>query len=229
MKISGFVVLISCFLAVTIGYTADSETVTHSISPVYEEMLGYQIKSMWRDLSKQHSELKHQEPRLVALDEQGEALIESVIKRSHNEIASALNELRPRNDGSAVIIILLTQSDPASLAKAAAYIGSRDAVQALLLTEEPVDSLISQIQNAGLAVVSVMSAFELEYVKGEDGRQIVQLDDPAYHQKIFERLVREGMNPVEAHPIVDQAVQDFRKLDRLKLVVLAREPTSTSF
>ena len=70
--------------------------------------------------------------------------------------------------------------------------------------------LESNLHEPSFNVHAVMGARELEFVKDESGRQAIDLDLPQYRYRIFERLVREGMNPVAAHPAAEQAVQDFR-------------------
>ncbi len=78
------------------------------------------------------------------------------------------------------------------------------------------------LKNQGFTIHSELSLFELEYVKNKAGRQMVNLDEPYFIHEIFKQQVRQGVNPVGAHEATDQAVKDFRKLKKPKLVIFGK-------
>jgi hypothetical protein len=74
----------------------------------------------------------------------------------------------------------------------------------------------------GFSLSEAVPVPELEFAKDESGRQIVNLDDPKYEYQIYERLVREGLNPVEAHPYARQAIEHLRQMDNIQVLFFTK-------
>ena len=85
------------------------------------------------------------------------------------------------------------------------------------------EHLEEKLARIGLKIFDFLSLPELEYLKNEEGRQVINFDTPQDTQKIFEHLVREGMNPVNAHTAAEEAIINFRKMKDIKLFILSKK------
>ncbi|OGW90099.1 MAG: hypothetical protein A3A73_01005 [Omnitrophica bacterium RIFCSPLOWO2_01_FULL_50_24] len=101
--------------------------------------------------------------------------------------------------------------------------GSRDDFL-ILLPRDGLDfeTIQSSVRAIRLTIHATITEPELEYVKDKTGRQLLNLDWSAPRERIYERYVYEGMNPVYAWPEVDQAIQKFRSSDKIAAVVVRR-------
>ena len=207
----------------------------YRLSPVYEEMLGNQVYSLWKNLIQRHL-INGTAPFYVAGWNQSEGLAEKVtasLRRTHGGFCDwrlgSLDDWKGKKPFRGVILIGSADSNlaPASdFRKAAAFfIGSKENKGYLILflkEAEQVAEFKPILKEAGLESKSVFALKEIEFAKDEWGRQVVDLDSPDYQYRIFEQLVREGMNPVRAHPMVEEAVKHFRNADKPKILIVGK-------
>ena len=187
-----------------------------SVSPLYEEMLANQIYSLRRELLDQKT-ITEEDPFYLFSDEEGQVLIADIgkiLKKNHPAISWSMNA----GEKGMVGVQLIHDVEKWLTSKFKNPIS-----YVLVLTDEPPDDkLLAKLSAKGLLVHSELSLFELEFVKNEQGRQIVNLDDPSVQNRVFQRLVREGMNPVFAHSATDEGIKNFRKLKKPKLLIFDR-------
>jgi len=189
-----------------------------NISPIYQEMLANQIDRLRKELIDQKI-IQPQEGFVVmgvARDEHQLAdEVISHLKRKYPEV-----NWQSSSDVSFYGIILMNGTQESALSKAGSLI---EKGYLIIFAEEPIDaSLKEMLKNQGFTIHSELSLFELEYVKNSEGRQMVNLDEPYFIHEIFKQRVREGINPVQAHEAAEQAVKDFRKLKKPKLMVFGK-------
>lgn len=207
----------------------------NSISPVYEEMLAHQVFVRWKE-SVQKDKPKPAPFFVVGWGEKENVLANGVaasLKRYHREAADwqympfrDWEKNRNRASFNGVILIGLDTAKNKGLRNAASYIGRPENKGFLIVfATEPIGRvwLESIFEKADLEIQAIISLPELEFVKDEKGRQVVDLDLPNYRNMIYEQLVREGMNPVNAFPAADQAIQSFRKSRASKILIAGDE------
>jgi hypothetical protein len=78
----------------------------------------------------------------------------------------------------------------------------------------------------GREVIGKWKPFELEFVKDSKGRQYLSLDDINFQDKIFERVVERGMNPVSAHKAVKEFIQAFRSNGETLVIFTGKKPNA---
>ncbi len=214
-----FLLIYSLSLSIFIsnGNAANLSSVGKRISPVYEEMLANQIYLLWRELLSQKA-VQEQDPFYIQsiVDDQSLTVdLGSILKKYHPSVNWRTNL---EEDGSFAGILLIPGSEKLpgpNIRSGQGYL--------MVFVNEPEDKKITaELNTHGFTLHSELSLFELEYVKDEKGRQIIDLDRPRFISQIFERLVQEGMNPVNAHLAADEAIKDFRKLKKPKLVIFDR-------
>jgi len=122
-------------------------------------------------------------------------------------------------------VILSKLGTPETIDSLASFIGRPENEGfLLLLTDRYVNRtwLESNIEDTGLKIKTVMTECELEFVEDELGRQAVDLDFAKWRNLIYERLVRDGMNPVHAHPATDEIIQRFRRSHKSKIAIVEK-------
>ena len=167
---------------------------------------------------------------------QNEGLAEKVtasLRRTHGGFCDwrlgSLDNWKDKRPFQGVILIGSADSNlaPASDFRRAAafFIGSKENKGYLILflrEAGQVDVFGPILKEAGLESKNVIALKEIEFAKDEWGRQVVDLDSPDYQYRIFEQLVREGMNPVRAHSMVEEAVKHFRNADEPKIMIAGK-------
>ncbi|GEM_PF-4710026 len=195
----------------------EADKIGTSISPIYEQMLANEIDLLRREMVSK-KEIKAGDDFHIASFNHDQL--------SPFQIAAFLNHRYPSvhwrigTEENKLFQGIFLINEAAKLKEAIRYIKNRGA-EIILFTDQPVDEkLTAQLKESGFQIHSQMSLFELEYVEDEKGRQIVDLSNTRYQNQIFVRLVREGMNPVNAHTATAEAVQNFRKLREPRLLIL---------
>jgi hypothetical protein len=210
------------------GKTHDFEN-GKRISPLYEEMLGNQIVSLRRELVDQKI-IRAGEPFSVSSwneDEQALAChIAAYLQASQNETGAW--QCVPVSSDQAHRVVILMESDFSDstllkeFAQAVQFLSREGNAGFLIVILRPplkFDSLNSIVVRSGLAIHTLMKESEIEFLKDGSGRQRISLDFPEPRRRIYERLVREGMNPVSAEGARDQAIRDFRASEAHILMV----------
>ena len=185
------------------------------ISPVYEEMLANEIYLLWRDFFSQKV-IQETDPFYVQSDDSDQSLavsVSSILKKKYPAI-NWRTEISEANTSFGVLFIQDGNDEYLDLRNEQGYV--------LVFANDPVDGVIEKLRKRGFNLRSKLSLFELEHIKNERGRQIFNLDDPRLTRRVFERMVRKGMNPVHAHPATEEAIKDFRKLKEPKLLIFDR-------
>ncbi len=227
--------VLACFLMISAAEGKQGEEFSPSqISPVYEQMLGNQVDLLRKEMIRR-KELKPADPFLVVgwtTDQDALASqITSALKQNHSKRESweavFLNDWGRSHDNRPFQgVILLATEHFEILQQAAAYIGRPQSKGFLMVftrgSATHMGFVQSLFEGAGLRVRSVMTLAELEFSKDGMNRQAINLDFPEYRNQIFERLVREGMNPVNAHPTADKAIQDFRSAKDQKILIVGK-------
>lgn len=184
------------------------------ISPIYEEMLANQIYLLWQEFFSQKI-IEEKDPFFIRSDDASQSLVvtvDSILKKNYPSINWKMKPLETNT--SFGILFIQDENEYLDLGNEQGYV--------LMFADDPIDSIVVKLRKRGFNLRSKVSLFELEHVKNEHGRQIFNLDDPRLTQRVFERMVREGMNPVYAHPETEKAVKDFRKLKEPKLLIFDR-------
>ncbi|MBI3999076.1 MAG: hypothetical protein HY351_00525 [Candidatus Omnitrophica bacterium] len=244
-----WILLTSSFFALGVlqaEMTSNSKQTLPGISPVYEEMLANEVVLLWRGLVKEGT-LKPEAPFLIAgwgQDDEplalkvAESLEQKHDLQGHWEAVSFQDwkETRENTPFQGVIFINLDSNKATSkkgsflevLKEAAAFIGSSENEGFLVMFIRGYMNhawLESTVEEAGLKLKAVLKPYELEFVEDELGRQTVDLDFPKWRNMIYERFVREGMNPVAAHPQTDEAIEYFRKSQEPKILIAGKDKT----
>ena len=210
-----------------------------NLSPVFEEMLAHQIYALSQNLIPQKKSTP--EPFfLVTQNETGNALLKRTSAKlktlypavSWKEVDLS-NEINEKSFQSLVFIgfdWLSGSSSKNSVVNEINQItpwfqnpGNKGFI--LVVVREYMNRgwLDSIAEDTGLKVFKVMALRELEFVEDGLGREIVNLDLPQFRESIYERFVREGMNPVDAHLKTDQAIEQFRACEWPQIVVFANK------
>lgn len=83
---------------------------------------------------------------------------------------------------------------------------------------------VQSVENAALGahgeVILKSPLVELEFLKGDEGRQLLDLGAAKNMKLIFERLVARSVNPLEAKAMAQRAVDAFRANKETSLVVI---------
>jgi len=237
-----FSCLLSLLIVAHVCSAADRSSIPSSISPVYEEMVGNQVFLLWNYMV-QKKELKPNESFFIAgWGEEESPLAHQVVsslKHYHKKAARGqfrfLKNWKDRQKDtrfSGVILVGATSLDGIrklqleNFQEIASLFSASQSKGFLMVFADGslarIGLLESIFEGTGLQTRSVMSLSELEFVEDEFNRQAVNLDFPQYRNRILERLVRQGMNPVHAHPVVDQAIQDFRKSQEPKILIVSK-------
>jgi hypothetical protein len=171
------------------------ETEIQFASPVFEELLANQIASVRRRLIE-NKILSDQSRILLFLDQKtGEQVVFSLKK------------------GDASIdwdsILFLTE-DQATLSLETS---EKEIMVVAFGKKSDQDQIETDFEKKELGLGVSFTIPELEYAKDKVGRQIANLGEPYYEQLIFERLVREGLNPVLAHPEANEALHKLRQME----------------
>ncbi len=209
-----FVLLLNLYPSVIY---ADHQSAAESgkpISPVYEHMLANQIYNLRRELLSHKQIQKNDSFYVLALNDQ--LLAESVRLALKKNYPSINWEADPKLLPAGVLLV----EDSAQMKQS--DLGQKTSYVLIFSNEEENPDLIDQLARQGFKLHSDLAFFELEYAQDERGRQIVDLDQTRFRNQIFERLVREGMNPVQAHSEAEEAVKNFRKLKHPKLLIFDR-------
>ncbi len=236
LAILGFVV------AIPVCDAIDQRWAGSSISPVYEEMIGNQVFRLWKELIQKKT-IKPRDPFYISgWGEEESPLayrVVSSLKRYHKkgvqgQFRFLKNWKGHSKEASSYGVILVGAAQPEGFRKLSlkdfqniASLFSASQQKGFLMvfangSQTHLGLLQSIFEGAGLRVHSIISLFELEYVKDELNRQAINLDFPEYRNQIFERLVRQGMNPVSAHPLVDESIQSFRKAKEPKILIVGK-------
>jgi hypothetical protein len=191
----------------------DASPKTHLISPVYEEMLANQIHRLNRQLRGGEA--------IFHVRSWGEADIEGW-RFAHEEdggpfegivLVDATREaVNPIIDLGVIVEagqFLAKQGNDGFLLIVANASFEREALEEPLLKE-------------GLLILDQFPEWELEYVKDNSGRQVIDLDSAQAIERVYERLVREGMNPVGAWPKAVDLATEFRTRDDRTILVVGR-------
>lgn len=232
-KLFRFLLVIGVFVFLNAKYV--TARTPYGISPAYEGMLAHQVFLFWNSLV-QEKMLEHGEPFFIVGWGKKEHTLANRITSSlkeHHEKAAAWRYLdfknwrQSRNHSlfRGVILIGLDTAKNKDLREAASYIGRPENEGFLLVfATEPIGRvwLESIFERAGLKIWTIIAQPELEFMKDESGRQVIDLDLPDYRNMIYERFVREGMNPVNAYPATDQAIQNFRKSRASKILIVGK-------
>ncbi len=197
------------------------------LSPVYEEMWTNEIKILAKDL-KDHKLFDQQIPfSIVQMDGNDKTLIQ--IAGIFNDKEIKLKVIKPEQLAGLKKfqgIIFLEDVNLEKLGQLAAQFSPENkAVFFIVITDDyHIDEhLEEKLARIGLKIFDFLSLPELEYLKNEEGRQVINFDTPQDTQKIFEHLVREGMNPVNAHTAAEEAIINFRKMKDIKLFILSKK------
>lgn len=208
------------FSSIAYGEAKSALRAGESISPVYEDMLAHQIYQLRKELIKQKTIQPEEDFAIMGLDREEHQLASEVLshlKRNYPKV-NWQPPRRIRIQG----VLLMDGSQETDITKAAKFIQKG---YLMVFGLKPANGeLITKLTDAGFRLHSEVSGFELEYVKNDEGRQIIDLDEPYFTNQIFERLVKQEMNPVHAHLAAEQAIKDFRKLKELKLVIFGKIP-----
>jgi len=78
------------------------------------------------------------------------------------------------------------------------------------VSPETAESRRAALMGDGLKIIEDIRESELEFLKDASGRQVVDLSDPKVIGQVYERLVYEGIHPVQAWPLAEEAVRRFR-------------------
>ena len=200
------------------------------LSPVYEEVFANEVFSLWRGLAEEGKVREKEKFFVVGFDEEKDRLasrIVSSLERNHPESAQwEIGGTEPLEEGEPFRGVILMRFDMPKEIEGVASVFQKPGNEGFLLifSDRYVNRpwLESNIEDADLKVLAVIAERELEFVEDELGRQIVDLDDPKWRGMIYERLVQEGMNPVRAHPATDEAIRQFRKSRKSKVIILGK-------
>ena len=193
VKLSIFLMM-ACIEFGHLNVWAEKDSSVHFLSPVYEEMLANEAALLKRRLAEQKV-LKEDEPGVIFADAEPLAeLREAAVRFSQS-----------RHQGFMLVFMgtvpMGDRSRDLSL--------RRIAVKAVL-------------EERGLRIQDELAPAELEFIEDESGRQAINLDDPQYQNRIYERLVREGMNPVHAWPEAIARIEKFRSLQNKSILIVGK-------
>ena len=210
-----------------------------SISPVHEEMVGNQIRALhrrlWNDPSKPI--VSSESFSVMGWNEDAKALAAKVAKQVRTK--KGLENLqfvnrRVKAPFHGVILVAVGKIENVSqeqqlekeVPEAVQFLAlpsNKGFILVFTWTEPDRKQVGALIKKYGFRVIESISERELEFVKDEKGRQMVGLDDLKWQSLIYERFVRGGMNPVNAWPAVEEAVQNFRKSQDSKILIIGKK------
>ena len=148
-----------------------------------------------------------------------------------NQIASFRRTLTPnKSNQKENSFFVITKPEPSEFSKAVSLLNEskeESFVVALAFQSERAQ-WESTAEKWGLSLNDSLSVPELEFAKDEAGRQVVDLDDPKYEYQIYERLVREGMNPVLAHPEASEAIRRLRRMTEVQILFFSAKNVQKS-
>ena len=148
-----------------------------------------------------------------------------------NQIASFRRTLTPnKSNQEENSFFVITKPEPSEFSKAVSLLNEskeESFVVALAFQSERAQ-WESTAEKSGLSLADSVSIPELEFAKDEAGRQVVDLDDPKYEYQIYERLVREGMNPVLAHPEASEAIRRLRRMTEVQILFFSAKNVQKS-
>lgn len=170
----------------------------HFLSPVYEEMLANEAALLKRRLAEQKV-LKEDEPGVIFVDAEPLAELRE----------AAVDFSQPEHLGFMLVFMGTVPTGDRSRDLSS----RRTAVRAVL-------------EEQGLHIHEELAPAELEFIEDESGRQAINLDDPQYQNQIYERLVREGMNPVHAWPETQELIRRFRSLQNKSILIVGKSRTT---
>jgi len=214
----------------------------YRISPVYEQMVGNQVFRLWNELIQKKAIQPNDSFFIAGWGKEENSLAHQVVlsfkhdhqKEAHGQFRFLKNWKDHGKDTSSYGVILVGAAQPEGFRQlslkdfqdiASLYNASRSKGFLVVFasgSQTHLGLLQSIFEGAGLKMHSMMSLFELEYVEGELNRQATNLDFPDTKNRIFERFVRQGMNPVRAHPSTEEAIQNFRKANEPKILIVGK-------
>ena len=178
-------------------------------SPVFEEMLANQIASVRRKLIK--DKLLQEESSFYVVGEIDE-------DKAFDRIIAYLNGFEPSVYWSGLFFSV------SELSKAISLINEdrKETFIVMLAFKSDRSQWELAVEKEGLNLYDSISIPELEFVKDKAGRQIVNLNGSPYEYRIYERLVREGMNPVEAHPEAGKAIEKLKQMSDIQVLFFTK-------
>ncbi|OGX04883.1 MAG: hypothetical protein A3G87_04500 [Omnitrophica bacterium RIFCSPLOWO2_12_FULL_50_11] len=206
----------------------------HELSPVYEEMLGNQVDQLRRELARNGFVDEREAFWVAGWDRESRVLAFGVTRSLSQKRATFKNwrfaEALPARDFRGVIFFMfntaqMTEESKAEMKEAIRFMANGQHVGFLMIIapKEFDHSLLeTMIGASGLRISDVIPERELEFVKDASGRQIINLDGDRFRLKVYERLVREGMNPVYAMPASGEAIHRFRTDGNGTILVVER-------
>ena len=199
------------------------------ISPLFEQMLAHEIRLLWEELVKDEKIRPGQTFFLAGLKKEDKALASDVVSYLKQNVGSiAGNHVEFLNGAKEPFygVMLVEFESLSTIEEAGSYLTGSQISDGYLIVFLPEyvnrGWLESNIEEMGLQIRSYMAPRELEYIEGDSGRQIVDLNNPYYRNQLYERLVRDGENPVRAAPEADAAIRRFRSFQEPMILVLRK-------
>jgi len=182
---------------------------TKIASPVFDEMLANQIVSIRRELIKNG---------LIQEDSFFYIVTKTDEKKTFGQITTYLNGLESSVYWDGLFFVVPEFLKVVSLINE----DQKEAFVVMLTFESDRAQWESAAEKGGLNLYDSVSVPELEFAKDEAGRQIVNLNGSPYEYRIYERLVREGMNPVEAHTEASEAIKKLRQMNDIQALFFTK-------